>query len=137
MCAYQTSVSQAAPKPVTLKLVRLEPPTVFRSRSTRISPLLAHPSQQFCRAYVFALGLGNDVIIRGEEELHDSIIKKDEKAIVAAVEADNDLVGTGLSRYLLLYNSSLVFVGLPARLLGLRAPEPVAPLAPLAPRGAP
>ena len=72
--------------------------------------MLAHPSQQFCRAYVFALGLGNDVIIRGEEELHDNIIKKDEKAIVAAVEADDDLVGTGLSRYLLLYNSSLVFV---------------------------
>ena len=39
------SVSQAAPKPVTLKLMRLEPPTVFCSRSTRISPLLAHPSQ--------------------------------------------------------------------------------------------
>ena len=42
MFAYQTSVSQAAPKPVTLKLVSLEPPTVFLSRSTRISPPLAH-----------------------------------------------------------------------------------------------
>ena len=44
MFAYQTSVSQAAPKPVTLNLVRLEPPTVFCSRSTRISPLHARPN---------------------------------------------------------------------------------------------
>ena len=34
-----------APEPMTLKFIRLEPATVFCSRSTRISPLLARPSQ--------------------------------------------------------------------------------------------
>ena len=44
-CARTKPRSQAAPKPVTLKCVRLEPATVFCSRTTRISSLLAHLSQ--------------------------------------------------------------------------------------------
>ena len=44
-CPRTKPRSQAAPKPVTLKCVHLEPATVFCSRTTRISSLLAHLSQ--------------------------------------------------------------------------------------------